>query len=141
MLVITDNLVTYEDSAFGGSLYAVYSDVYMNNVSVSGGQVTGSGGCMYGWNSKFDIINSFFDANKADVAGGVLYIGNSTLNISNSEIINNESPSGSCICTYKSQLLLTNMILKSNVADCLAGCLFVNASYLRLLDSNALYNY
>ncbi len=139
MLVIGDAFAIADENSVGGSLYAVNCNVSMNDISISGNIVKGYGGFMYGWDSRFNIINSFFDRNEADI-GGILYIGDSILHISNSEFINNESPYGPCIYAYNSKLILLNNIIQYNIASGLGG-LFINASDLQLLNTNASYNY
>ena len=94
---IIQSMFESNDADFGGSIFAEYSDMTIEESKLFGNTADEYGGALCSYNSIIGIKSTTFHSNKANQHGGVLYIDNSTIEIDDGVIFNNSAPIGAVI--------------------------------------------
>lgn len=140
-----------DENSYGGAIYAPKGNIFLDNCTLFDNRAE-YGGAIYISGGKLTVLNSFFYNNVAynyggaiagesrariiikntrflndsstNDAGGAIYLVSSTLEASNSNISNCSSTFGAAITSLKSDLNLTGLILKDNVAKYEGGAIY-----------------
>jgi predicted outer membrane repeat protein len=148
---ISDLTVTNGNSFYGGGIYCYYSDLILQNITVSCNSATYTGGGIHCWYSNPNIINSFFYDNLAGengggiycyfsdpnidtvifeenyaINGGGFYCEDSNPNLINLDLNNNHSYNGTGIYGVDSEIYMQNVELSDQYAHDNGGGIYID---------------
>lgn len=141
--IFLDNCTFFNNSAeYGGAIYVcggnltILNSLFYNNVAYNyGGAIAAESGV------RIIIKNTrFFNVSSTNDAGGSIYLVSSSLRASNLNISNSSATFGAAITSIKSDLNLTNLILRDNIAKYEGGAIYQIYGSIMLNSSKFINN-
>ncbi|WOK06112.1 LamG-like jellyroll fold domain-containing protein [Imperialibacter roseus] len=110
--------------------------VYLDGLTISGGNAAGDGGGIYSSTAEFSINNVFVEYNYAGTSGGGAYITGTSITILNSHFQNNQATTGGGAYLDASEPFIYRSVFQYNDAVS-GGGLYMNGS--NLIDNSVSY--
>ncbi|MEQ8686004.1 MAG: LamG-like jellyroll fold domain-containing protein, partial [Imperialibacter sp.] len=110
--------------------------VYLDGLTISGGNAAGDGGGIYSSTAEFSINNVFVEYNYAGTSGGGAYITGTSVTVLNSHFQNNQATTGGGAYLLNSEPFIYRSVFQYNEAVS-GGGLYMNGS--NLVDNSVSY--
>ena len=125
---LTDNVAG--DESFGGGMYAMASDVFLNTSTVSGNQAGAGGGIYSIYGGSLSLDGSTLENNEAILDGGAIYTDNPLVLSSGSVVGNIAGANGGGLAIIDTTATVSGCAVTQNSAIDAGGGLFLNDATL-----------